>query len=109
MRPRWGRGPRSISGTSSPSNRTVVVSRMDSFMQIEHLFLRRAASILLLVLPAACTMKDQEAPAFTGPSEFGKSINITLTPDAIVQDGTSQSVVTVSAFDAGGEPLANMA
>jgi PKD repeat protein len=54
-------------------------------------------------------MKSQEAPDFGGPSEFGKSINISVTPDAIVQDGASQSVVTVTARGANSEPLSNQA
>ena len=53
-------------------------------------------------------MKSQEAPDFAGPSEFGKSINVTVTPDAIVQDGASQSVVTVTALGVNGQPLANI-
>ena len=53
-------------------------------------------------------MKSEEAPPFTGPSEFGKSVNVTVTPDAIVQDGASQSVVTVTALGVNAQPLANI-
>ena len=77
-------------------------------MKITHRSLSRAAALLLLVLPA-CTMKSEEAPDFAGPSEFGKSINITVTPDAIVQDGASQSVVTVTALGPNAQPLPNHA
>ena len=76
-------------------------------MKIKQRSLSRAAALLLVVLPA-CTMKSQEAPDFTGPSEFGKSINVTVTPDAIVQDGASQSVVTVTALGVNAQPLANV-
>ena len=76
-------------------------------MKIKQRSLSRAAALLLVVLPA-CTMKSQEAPDFTGPSEFGKSINVTVTPDAIVQDGASQSVVTVTALGVNAQPLANI-
>lgn len=75
-------------------------------MKITQRSLNRAAALLLLVLPA-CTMKSEEAPDFAGPSEFGKSINITLTPDAIVQDGASQSVVTIVALGPNAQPLPN--
>lgn len=77
-------------------------------MKITQRSLGRAAALLLVVLPA-CTMKSQEAPGFAGPSEFGKSINITVTPDAIVQDGASQSVVTVTALGPNAQPLSNQA
>ena len=56
-------------------------------------------------------MHDEEsggAGTSPGPSEFGKSITVTVTPDAIVQDGASQSVVTVTALGVNGEPLANI-
>jgi hypothetical protein len=76
-------------------------------MKIKQRSLSRAAALLLVVLPA-CTMKSQEAPDFTGPSEFGKSINVTVTPDAIVQDGASQSVVMVTALGVNAQPLANI-
>jgi len=76
-------------------------------MKIKQRSLSRAAALLLVLLPA-CTMKSEEAPDFAGPSEFGKSINITVTPDAIVQDGASQSVVAVTALGVNGQPLANI-
>src|SRR3954471_17467597 len=69
----------------------------------------RGAVAALLLLAAACTLDKQEAPALSGPSEFGKSITITITPDSIVQDGASQSVVTVTARGLNGEPLGNVA
>ena len=75
---------------------------------MKHLTL--AVSIVLAAaMGAACTMKENEAPAFTGPSEFGQSINVAVTPDAIVQDGASQSVVTVTALGPNGEPISNLA
>ena len=44
-----------------------------------------ARTILGIVLSAylasaGCTMKNQEAPPLAGPSEFGTSITITVTP-----------------------------
>jgi PKD repeat protein len=58
---------------------------------------------------AACTMKKQEAPDLTGPSEFGTSITVQVSPDVITQDGASQSVVTITARDTNGQPLRNVA
>jgi PKD domain len=68
----------------------------------------RGLTFVLLMLSAACTMKSQEAPSLSGPSEFGTSINISVTPDVLQQDGASQSVVTVTARGPNGEPLANV-
>lgn len=53
-------------------------------------------------------MKKQEAPPLTGPSEFGTSITIQITPDVLTQDGNSQSVITITARDANGAPARNL-
>ena len=65
--------------------------------------------VLAAALGAACTMKSNEAPSFAGPSEFGQSITVSVTPDAIVQDGASQSVVTVTALGPNAAPVSNLA
>lgn len=65
-------------------------------------------AVLAGVVSAACTMKKQEAPPLTGPSEFGTSIVVSITPDVITQDGGSQAVVTITARDAAGQPLRNL-
>jgi PKD repeat protein len=57
---------------------------------------------------ASCTMKNQEAPPLTGPSEFGTSVNIAVSPDILQQDGVSQSIVTVTVFGPDGKPLPNV-
>ena len=66
---------------------------------------RRAAVAVLVVTAAACTMKKQEAPGLTGPSEFAQSITVSVSPDVLAQDGSSQSVITVLALGPNGEPL----
>lgn len=53
-------------------------------------------------------MKSQDAPPLTGPSEFGQSIGVTVSPDVLPQDGASQSVVTVTALDANAQPIRNL-
>ncbi len=60
-------------------------------------------------LAAGCTMKDQKVPALTGPSELGTSITLTALPDAIHQDGASQSLITATVRDANGQPVRNAA
>ena len=57
---------------------------------------------------AACTMKSEEAPPLTGPSEFGQSIVVEVSPDVLSQDGASQSVITAIARGPNGEPLRNV-
>ena len=61
-----------------------------------------------LVLSAACTLESQKAPALAGPSELGLSLLVTATPDLIATNGASQSVITVVARDASGQPSANV-
>lgn len=64
--------------------------------------------VVLMALVSACTMKKQEAPDFTGPSEFGTSVVVSISPDVLPQDGASQSVVTVTARGPNGQPVANL-
>ncbi len=59
-------------------------------------------------LAAACTMKDQEAPPLTGPSEFGTSVTVQVTPDVLQQDGASQSVVSITVYNSVGKPTAGV-
>jgi PKD repeat protein len=69
---------------------------------------RAAAPIVLAALIATgfgCTLKEQEAPPLSGPSEFAKSITVSVSPDILSQDGSSQSRITVSARGIQGEPL----
>lgn len=63
---------------------------------------------LTALLAASCTMKNQEAPPLTGPSEFGTSVTVQVTPDVLQLDGASQAVVTVTVFDSAGKPMANV-
>jgi PKD repeat protein len=51
-----------------------------------------------------CTMKSQETPSLTGPSELGVSITLRTQPEILVQDGSSQSLVTITARDSNGAP-----
>src|SRR3954470_7511354 len=63
---------------------------------------------LAVALAAGCTMKNQDAPPLTGPSELGTSINVSVTPDILQQDGASQSLVTITARDSNGLPYKNL-
>jgi PKD repeat protein len=62
----------------------------------------------VLTLASACTMQDQDAPPLTGPSEFAQSIDITVSPDVLPQDGASQSFITVTALNPSAQPLRSL-
>lgn len=67
-----------------------------------------AAVGAVLTLASACTMKSQEAPPLSGPSEFATSIGITISPDVLTQDGASQSLITITARDSNSSPIRNL-
>jgi PKD repeat protein len=72
----------------------------------------RAAIVLLigavLAVSASCTMKGQDPPPLSGPSEFATAIAVSVTPDVLPLDGASQSLVTIIARDATSKPLRNV-
>jgi PKD repeat protein len=64
------------------------------------------AAALTVVAFAGCTVHKTEAPGLTGPSELALSVSVTATPDAISQDGGSQSSIKVTAKQADGRAVA---
>jgi PKD repeat protein len=72
-----------------------------TFME-QRLFGTICAVVAAALIVGGCTMKKQETPDLSGPSEFGTSIVVSVSPDILSQDGTSQSMVTVSASDPNG-------
>ena len=73
-------------------------------------FLTRLLLLATTVLGAAgCTVHQAEPPTLEGPSEYALSFRLAATPDAISQDGGSQSAIVVSAFDASGSPKSAVA
>ena len=55
---------------------------------------------------AGCALDNVDAPGLTGPSEFGLSVTATATPDLLVRDGVSQSVITLTVRDDKNRPVA---
>jgi hypothetical protein len=55
---------------------------------------------------ASCTLTRTEVPAISGPSELAIALTLQASPDVLVQDGASQSVVSVFARDASARPAA---
>jgi PKD repeat protein len=71
--------------------------------------IRTVVFATLAAIAASCTMKNQEAPPLTGPSEFGTSVTLSASPDVLAQDGASQSQITITTFDQFGKPKPDVA
>jgi hypothetical protein len=67
--------------------------------------LRAFAALAASLAWTACTVHKQETPPLTGPSEQSTAIVVTVSPDVLVQDGSSQSLVQITARDANGQPM----
>jgi PKD repeat protein len=67
----------------------------------------RTAALLAAVSGTGCTLADQEAPGLQGPSEYGRSISVTATPDRLAQDGVSQVEVIATVRNEQGAPVPN--
>ena len=52
-----------------------------------------------------CTLNNQDAPGLAGPSGLSLSMTVTAAPDHLMQDGSSQAVVTVTVKNAQGEAV----
>ena len=67
------------------------------------------ATVVVLTVVAtslgACSLDNQGMPALSGPSELALSLSMSATPDQLPRDGSSQSIVTITARDAEGKPL----
>lgn len=62
------------------------------------------AALAAAVVLGGCTVKKTEAPALSGPSEFGLSLQVTASPDILGQDGSSPSQVQIVARGPDGRP-----
>lgn len=67
-----------------------------------------AAIVSAGLLTSGCTLKKQQTPSLTGPSELATSVTLAVSPDVLPQDGASQSLVTITARDANGQPIRNL-
>jgi hypothetical protein len=64
------------------------------------------AGVTLLLVHGGCGLEEVEIPDLEGPSGLGLGIRLTATPDIIVADGFSSSLVTAQLQDQNGRPLA---
>jgi PKD repeat protein len=81
--------------------------KANSFMARKTFDIRAGAVLALIALSAGCTLKKQDTPSLTGPSELGTSVSISVSPERLIRNGTSQSLVSVMVRDANGQPLSN--
>lgn len=65
-----------------------------------------AAVAVAAVLASACGLDKQTQPSLIGPAQTGLAINLSAAPDQLPRDGTSQSVVTLTARDSQGRAIA---
>ena len=68
---------------------------------------RGAALLCALVAFHACGLDDVDIPELDGPSGWADNLTLRATPDLLVADGVSQSVITAVFFDVNGRPAAN--
>lgn len=64
---------------------------------------------LLALAFSGCSVEETSAPPLAGPSEFALGIVLQATPDSILQDGISQSVITIEAKGPDGRPARGVA
>jgi chitodextrinase len=67
---------------------------------------RPVGAVALAMAVSACNLETQPMPAVSGPSEFGLALTFSAAPDTVPRDGSSMSVVTLTARDASGNPAA---
>jgi hypothetical protein len=64
-----------------------------------------AAVVIAGTIGGACGLRQTDVPALAGPSVLASNVTITATPDAISQDGASQSSILVTVLDTSGRPV----
>jgi hypothetical protein len=65
------------------------------------------APVALAMTLGACSLDEVEPPALDGPSELGISLQVTATPDILLANGFSTSVIQVTARGPNGQALGN--
>ncbi len=65
-----------------------------------------AAAAALLLLLSSCSLDEVEIPDIDGPSTYGLGLQLSASPDIIVADGFSTSLIRATAFDQNGAPAA---
>ena len=63
------------------------------------------AVVAMAIAASGCSLDKQEMPPLSGPSGLGLSITMAASPDQLPRDGTSQSIVTLTARNSNGQPI----
>jgi PKD repeat protein len=71
-------------------------------------YIAKVCVLLTMVSGAGCTMSNPQPPPLAGPSEMSLSLAIAANPDVLSLDGSSQTLVTIEARDANGQPAGNV-
>jgi PKD domain-containing protein len=66
-----------------------------------------ALAAALLIAAGGCGLDDVDVPEIDGPSELAQALRLTATPDLLVADGQSQSVITAVLRGPDGRPVPN--
>jgi hypothetical protein len=66
---------------------------------------RAAATALALLILSGCGLEEVEIPPLEGPSELGLAVTLTASPDILVADGFSTSLVQATIRDQDGRPV----
>ena len=63
-------------------------------------------TVILFVVASlgGCGMEEVEIPDLDGPSTYGAGVRVTASPDIILADGLSTSLVTANVWDQNGRP-----
>lgn len=70
--------------------------------------MKRVLVVAMVAGLAGCSLEQQAAPSFIGPSELGLSLAVSVTPDILTQDGVSRATVQVIARDPASQPIAGV-
>jgi hypothetical protein len=72
-----------------------------------HTVLLAVLGLATIVAASGCSMEETNTPALTGPSSFGRTLTVGISPDVLTQDGQSTARVTVQVTNETGQPVAN--
>jgi hypothetical protein len=61
-----------------------------------------SVAVLAMLAGAGCSVDETPIPDLSGPSTFGRTLSVTITPDVLPQDGESTARVVVEVRDASG-------
>jgi hypothetical protein len=76
-------------------------------MARSHSLFLAAFGLATLVAASGCSVDETTTPALSGPSSFGRTLTVGISPDVLPQDGQSTARVTVQVTNETGQPVSN--